>query len=442
MAKLEFGSKPKGAGVAKPRYVAVERNQAAFRPVVLDSLLPEDHRARHLWAFVEQVDLSSVSQTKSVEGHGGRPPFDPRVLLALWIYATSQGVGSARRLSELCTSHLAYMWICGDETINAHTLSDFRRNGAQALETAMKSMLVALVASGNLELHRVSQDGIKVRSHVGASSFRRKETLEKIQTEVDQQIEQLRKEIDENPAATSKREQSSRQRALRRRKRGVEEALKAVKEIQKELDKKAAKAKPGKDGKPAKVREARASTTDADARVMHMADNGFRPAANIQFVTDTDTRLVVGVDVSHAGVDYGQMNPMMDVVERTTGRLPKELLVDGGYTSMEDIEAVSKRGVDVFAPIHNEAKQKEPFAAKRGDSPEVAAWRKRMGEPATADIYKQRAATSETVHADLRAHRGLHQFPVRGLDAMKSVALLMALTYNVLRVIANGWMAT
>lgn len=428
--------------VSTPRLVPVIRNQSAFRAVNLDGLLSEDHRARHLWEFVEHADLSGLAQTKSVEGRGGRPAFDPRVLLALWLYATSQGVGSARRLSELCTSHLAYMWLCGDETINAHTLSDFRRNGAKALETVMKSMLIALVASGNLELHRVSQDGIKVRSHVGASSFRRKETLEKIHAEVDQQIERLRKEIDENPAASSKREQSSRQRALRRRKRGVEEALKAVKEIQKDLDKKAAKAKPGKDGKPVKVREARASTTDADARVMHMADNGFRPAANIQFVTDTETRLVVGVDVSHAGVDYGQMNPMMDVVERTTGRLPKELLADGGYSSKDDIEAVAQRGVDVFAPIPNEAKKKDPFAAKRGDSPEVAAWRKRMGEPATAEIYKLRAATSETVHADMREHRGLHQFPVRGMEAMRSVALLMALTYNVLRVIANGWMAT
>lgn len=425
-----------------PRLVPVIRNQSAFRAVNLDGLLPEDHRARHLWEFVDQADLSEFTATKSVEGRGGRPAFDPRVLLSLWLYATSQGIGSARRLSELCTSDLAYMWLCGDETINAHTLSDFRRRGAAALERLMKSMLTALVASGNLELHRVSQDGVKVRSHVGASSFRRKETLEKIQKEVDQQIEQLNKELDENPSASSKREQASRQRALRSRKRRVEEALEAVKEIQNDLDKKAAKAKPDKNGVMAKSREARASTTDADARVMHMADNGFRPAANIQFATDTKTRLVVGVDVSLAGVDYGQMNPMMDRVKDATGLLPKELLVDGGYTSKEDIEAVARRGVDVFAPIHNEAKQKDPFAAKRGDSPEVAAWRKRMGEPATAEIYKQRAATSETVHADLREHRGLQQFPVRGMEAMRSVALLMALTYNALRVIANGWMTT
>lgn len=436
MAKLVFGSKHQGVSSAKPRHVPVERNQAAFRPVVLDSLLPEDHRARDLWAFVEKVDLSGVPQTKSVEGHGGRPSFDPRVLFALWLYATSQGVGSARRLSELCTSNLAYMWICGDETINAHTLSDFRRRGADALETAMKSMLVALVSSGNLELHRVSQDGVKVRSHVGASSFRRRETLEKIKVEVGQQIERLRQEIDTDPSSMSKREAAARQRALRRRKRGVEGALEALHEIQKDQDKKAAKK-----GKSSKPREARASTTDPQARVMHMADNGFRPAANIQFATDTETRLVVGVDVSHAGVDFGQMDPMMDVVEQMTGRVPKELLVDGGYASKKDIEDVSQRGVKVYAPIPNETNKETPFEPKPGDSPVIAAWRKRMGEPETAEIYKQRAATSETVHADLRQHRGLHQFPVRGLDAMRSVALLMALTYNALRVISNGWLA-
>ena len=438
MLKPEFGSKHRVAAAVKPRYVQVERNQAAFRPVVLDSLLPEDHRARHLWALVEQVDLSGVKPTKSVEGHGGRPSFDPRVLFALWLYATSQGIGSARRLSELCTSDLAYMWICGDETINAHTLSDFRPHGAEALETAMKSMVVALVASGNLQLHRVSQDGVKVRSHVGASSFRRRETLEKIKAEVDQQVERLRQEIDKDPASMSKREAAARQRALRHRKRGVEDALEALHEIQKDLDRRAAKAV--KKGKSAKPREARASTTDAQARVMHMADNGFRPAANIQFATDTQTRLVVGVDVSHAGVDFGQMNPMMDVVEEMTGLTPKELLVDGGYVSKKDIEAVAQRGVAVYAPIPDEANKKAPFEPKPADSQAVSAWRKRMGEPETAEIYKQRASTSETVHADLRRHRGLQQFPVRGLDAMRSVALLMALTYNALTVISNGWM--
>ena len=436
--KLVFGQQYRSESSEKPRLVPVERMQVALRCISLDGLLSADHRARHLWAFVEQVDLSGVPQTKSVEGHGGRPAFDPRVLLALWLYATSQGIGSARRLSDLCTSDLAYMWLCGDQTINAHTLSDFRRKGAEPLEKAMRSMLVAMVASGNLELHRVSQDGIKVRSHVGASSFRRKETLEKIQKEVDQQMDRLRQEIDENPGSLTRREEAARQCALRSRKLRVDEALDALKEIQKDLDRKAAKAK-GKDRKPAKPREARASTTDAQARVMHMADNGFRPAGNIQFVTDTQTRLVVGVDVSHAGVDYGQMNPMLDVVERMTGRLPKELLVDGGYVSKQDIDAVAERGVDVYAPIHNESKKEKPFEPKPKDSPAQAAWRKRMGEPETAQIYKLRAATSETVHADLRKHRGLQQFPVRGLDAMRAVALLMALTYNALIAISHGW---
>ena len=416
-----------------PRLVTAVRNQSEIREICLDGMLPEDHRVRHLWTFVESADLSGfLSRIKSVEGNSGRPATDPRILLTLWLYATSQGIGSARRLSELCQSDIAYLWICGSQTINHHTLSDFRSRGAQALDRLMRTLLTGLVSSHILTLRRVSQDGVKVRTSAGAASFRRKNALKDLEAQIGRQIEDLKKELGGRSQASNKREQAARDRALRERQAKVAKALKDVEALQAAIDE-----SPSVDKRK---REARASTTDPDARVMHMADGGFRPAMNIQLATDTDTRLVVGVEATNSGVDAGMMAPMMELVERNTGELPEELLVDGGYVSHKDIQAVSEMGIAVVAPPKIRLDQKSPLVPRKGDTLEIAAWRLRMARPETSEIYRQRASTSETVHADLRKNRGLLQFPVRGMERIQAVALLMAVTYNALRIISMGWM--
>ena len=420
------------SGIA--RVIAVIRNQSEFREVCLEDLLGSDHRARLLWQFTENVDLSlSLSQIKSRTGDPGRPAHDPRMLLALWLYATSQGIGSARRVAELCQTDIAYRWLSGDLRPNYHALSDFRSGGGKQLDALMRQLLTGLVKCHILTLRRVSQDGVKVRAHAGAASFRREPSLREIQAKVKQQIEDLKSELHSDPGASSRRELAARERSLKERHKKVESALRVVQEVQETIERNLSP--------KGRKREARASTTDPDARVMHMADNGFRPAANIQFATDTDTRLVVGVEVSNRGTDMGSMSGMIQQVEENTGVCPQELLVDGGYVSHSDMQAVSEKGVAILAPLPKAPSGKrDPSRPRKGDTLEIAAWRLRMQDPQVQEVYRQRAATSETVHADLRAHRGLKQFPVRGLESMQAVALLMAVTYNALRIIANGWM--
>ncbi|MGH6958910.1 MAG: transposase, partial [Dongiaceae bacterium] len=185
----------------------------------------------------------------------------------------------------------------------------------------------------------------------------------------------------------------------------------------------------------------RVSTTDPDARVMKMGDGGFRPAFNVQFATTADkARVIVGVAVTNRGSDMGESTPMLEQIEQRTGVRPAELLVDGGYTRHEAIDQAVQKDVTVYAPVPKPRKgdTRDPHAPREDDSEAVAAWRQRMGTEEAKEIYKQRAATAETVNADAKQHRGLDSLAVRGVGKVLGSASLFALTYNILRLITLG----
>lgn len=404
----------------------------------VEELIAPDHRARTLWAAVEQLDLSAFYATiKSNRDKGGRPALDPKVLLVLWLYAISEGVGSARHLARLCERDHPYMWICGGLKPNYHDLSDFRVAHGDKLDGLLTQVLASLMIAGVLKLQRVAQDGTRVRAHAGAASFRRESTLrERCMADAKEQIDRLRRELEEDPAASSTREKAARERAAREREAAVARALKelpkvagAHKRSQAKRERQAQRA-----GKvvPDTKKEPRVSTTDPEARVMKMADGGFRPAYNVQFATDVATRIIVGHDVVNQGSDNGQMRPMLEQIEARTGRRPAEYLVDGGYTRLDAIDAVEVSGTKVYAPAMT-GRGGDPYARKPGDTDRVAAWRARMKTDEAKRIYAERGATAELVNADLRTWRGLRQMPVRGQAKVRANVGLYALAYNLLR---------
>jgi transposase len=429
-----FGAVPEASAPAKsiprelpggaPRLLRPERHQIRFAPIDLESLLLPDHPARAIWAVVEKMDLSKFEATIAArEGHAGRPGIDPRILVALWIYATSEGIGSAREVERLEEVHHAYQWICGGVHVNHHSLSDFRVDHQEALDELFTQILGVLMHQELVELKRVAQDGMKVRASAGAASFRREKSLRRCLEEAQQQVQEVAREA-QGGEEVSARRQGAQERAAKERLERVERALAElpkVREAKKEEDKD----------------KARVSTTDPEARVMKMGDGGFRPAYNAQFATDTKTRVIVGVDVTNAGNDQGQMPPMLQEVEKRTGKRPQEYLVDGGYSKKESIEQMAQKDVTVYAPVQKPRTEGvDPHQPKPGDSPAVAEWRQRMGTAEAKKIYKERAATAETTNADLRCNRALDRFLVRGLPKVRCVVLWAALTYNILKLIA------
>lgn len=409
-----------------PRLVLPNRAQMELRAVDLEGLLPMDHPARAVWEFVESLDLSSVyAQVQAVEGVAGRPAIDPRIFMALWLYATIEGVGSARALERLTHQHDAYRWILGGVSVNYHSLSDFRVRHAEFLDAVLTHSVAVLMDQGLVELKRVSQDGIRVRANAGAASFRRQPSLDRCLAEAEEQVQRLRQELEEHPEATSRRQVAARQRATEDRRRRVQEALKQMPEV---VAKKSA----------AEKEKARVSTTDAEARVMKMGDGGFRPAYNGQFAVDTETQIVVGVEVSNRGSDQGRLVPMIEQLQERYGVIPSESLADGGFAGFDDIEAATELGTMIYAPVAKpKDKTRDPYVPLASDSPVIAQWRQRMGTPEAKEIYKQRAATVECVNA-LARNRGLQRLLVRGQAKARAILLWFAITHNLMRSLSLG----
>lgn len=416
------------------------RDQMQWRDHSLDQLLPPEHPVRVLWSFVCSLDLKPLFDRIEVTPHqAGAPAIDPRTLVTLWLQATLDGVGSARHLEELGRCHLVYRWICGDEAVNYHTLSSFRVETGEALDSLLTQVAGVLCERGLASLSRVAQDGVRVRADAAASSFHREKTLREHLAEAQEQVQVLKRQVDEDGGAVSRRSEAARQRGAADRVERLEQALKELKQLQ---TAKAERAESRSDADRSKdPQQLRSSQTDPEARRMKMADGGFRPAFNVQFATTTQGGVVVGVAVTNEGTDARQLTPMVEQLQRRYQRTPAEVLVDGGFAGLETIEQVERVGVRVFAPVKNEAEQlaagRDPYAKKKGDPPGVVRWRQRMGTAQAKEIYRLRSQTAEWSNA-LARNRGLQQFSVRGLSRTSVVATWFALAHNASRAIASG----
>lgn len=432
-----------------------------LRPSDLESLLPEGHRARIVWGFVEGQDLSALyAGIKSVEGGAGRAAIAPEILYALWLFATLDGIGSARKLARLTQAHDAYRWICGGVQVNYHTLSDFRSQSEEALDGLLSENIASLIDAGVVKLKSVAQDGMRVRASAGAASFRREDKLKGYLDAARARVDALKQETADDPGADSRRSQAARVRAAQERQARIDAALKRLPELA------AIKQRQGK-----AATQARVSTTDADATVMKMGDGGFRPAYNIEFGSDTDSQVIVGVDVVTTGSDMAQMAPMVNQVVKRCGAAPENWLVDGGFVAHDQIDAVAAQtrvigpvprpktprqnkkdtqqdkphepvtegaGADVPEVTGESASASpavDPHQRKAGDSSAVGDWRERMGAEGIKALYKERAAVAECVNAQAR-NRNLVLLPVRGLKKVKAVATLYALAHNLMRMIS------
>ena len=287
----EAGRRAQGS----PRRLEPNRWQVELRASDLESLLPEDHRARLVWGYVVRQDLSKLIEAVKARGsNAGRAVIDPHILFALWLYATLDGVGSGREVTRLSQEHDAYRWICGGVSVNYHAVNDFRSGNAQLMDELLTDNVATLAAAGAISLQRVAQDGMRVRADAGAASFRRQASLQEHLNEAGELVQTLKKQAQADPGQAKRQAQAAKLRAAREREERIQAALEQLPEVA------AAKKRNG-----AKAEEARVSTTDADARVMKMGDGGLRPAFNVQFATTCEEQVIVGMAVVNAGSDHG-----------------------------------------------------------------------------------------------------------------------------------------
>jgi transposase len=404
-----------------PRIEEPQRSQGEVRFEVPDDMIPASHVARTLWNMLGTLDLSAFGAAcESVEGKAGRSLKSPRMLLTLWLYAIVNAVGSAREIARLVKTDLAYRWIVGDVQVSHHKLSDFRVGYGEALDTLMTDVLASLMEKGLLSLALVAQDGTRTRAAATAPSFRTYGSLLECRQQAALHLKAVLASADD-PTYTQA-QHARREAAARDFQERVDAAIATVVDLQEQR-------------KPS-AKPARASTTDAEARVMKMGDGGFRPAFNVQYAVAGSEmggpRTIVGVRVTHVGSDMGSLRPMAEQIKARTGELPKVVLADGGHAKSEDIVAMKRSHIDVLVPPADNAKSIECLRSE-GAAAEVIAWRARMETPEAKQMYRARAGLAELPNAHQKTHHGITQFLVTGIDKVKCVVLMSALASNLMQ---------
>jgi transposase len=474
--------------VGKPRYEVIDRGQLCWRSIDIERLIGAEHPARGVWEFIGRLDLSAYQEeARAVEGKAGRPGWEPRLLVSLWVYGYSKGVGSARAIEELCQWEPAYQWLTGSRVINAHTLSDFRVKHDTALSGLFVQTLGLLSVDGLITLERVMQDGTKIRAKAAADSFRRQERVAQALKEAQAQVGAVEAMSEEEG---SRRMAKARQRGARERQERLEQALKEFDQLEKE----------DKDKEQRRV-----STSDPEARVMKQPGGGYAPSYNVQIDTDANNGVVVAVAVVQAGNDFEQLEPGVNRVQHNLKETPKEVVTDGGYVSKDTIVAMKERAIEYIAPCVDETGKGQSSYDNRGVSAEyhssrfiydaqtnsylcpqgkilsyegkeqrhlqvsyryrakrldcegcpmkrqccpgnrvvgrsvhrseelaqVAEFRHKMQSEEARAIYKTRAQVAETPNLWIKEKFKLRQFSVRGLAKVGMEALWACLTYNI-----------
>ena len=472
----------------KPRLVPVNRKQMRIVPVDVERLIPEDHEARAIWDFVGSLDLASYYQEiGSIEGEAGRPAYDPRVLMSVWIYAYSRGVGSAREIARRTEYDPPFQWRAAMEIINYHTLSDFRIGHKESLDRIFVEVLGILSAEGLITLERTTQDGTKVKACAGTGSFRKEEKI----TAHLKMAEEHTRLLQDSEEEAGLRQEKAHIRMAQERKERLDHALEEFKKVTKAAEK------------------ARVSMTDPDARIMKQSDGGYAPSYNLQISADAACDIIVAQQISQHPEDFKELIPAIRRIEENTGKKPLQMIADGGYTTRENIVAMAEKGLDfigsfegrtpvhpgqfasrgiddAFRPdrfvydheadaytcphgkvLHHRSTQKRAgktrstYSARIRDcrtcsfreqccekrrsivrplnDPAVGAFMEKMKTKEAKDIYKTRAPIAEFPNAWIKQKIGLRQFHVRGLVKVGMEALWACLTYNIQQWIRLLW---
>lgn len=320
----------------------VNRQQMSWRAVDVERLIEPDHRARAIWELVGRLDLRRFHEViKSTEEEGGRPAFDPQLLISLWVYAQSQGIGSAREIERRCEWDPAFQWLAGLEVVNYHTLADFRVQRKEELDELFTQLLGVLSAEGLVSLEQVTLDGTKIRAQASNRSFRREKTLREHLELARQRVKEL--EEAEGSDEVSQRIEKAQARARREKQARLEQALEELEKVREQ--------KKSEEDKS----EVRASSSDPQARRMKQPDGGFALSYNAQISSDSAQGIIVDVEVTQAGNDFKQLLPAVERIEQRLEKKPQQMLVDGGIVSQENVEAIAEQGVDLLGPVPDDA---------------------------------------------------------------------------------------
>src|SRR5487761_322755 len=449
------------AASKQPLIRFVNRQQMSWRAVDVEKLIGEDHAARAIWALVGRLDLGRFYEgIASSAAEGGRPAFDPQLLISLWVYAYSQGIGSAREVARRGEYDPAFQRLTGLDAVNYHTLADFRVEKQKELDVLFTQVLAALSKEGLITLEQVMQDGTKIKALASSGTYHREGTIREHLERARQRVTEMGDPRNEESSPKAKQAQA---RARREQQERLEDALEELQKL-----------RARKTGEKAKS-EARVSTSDPQARVMKQSHGGLALSYNAQISTDAAHGIILDAAVTQEAEDSAQLLPAIDRVEQRLKKKPRQMVADGGYTTRDNIEKTAGREIDflgsmrwdnvpsgattphrlppsafIYQPETNryvaraqdcQACTRKPECCpeneKRGRSvarPEesqmVVAFREKMASEEAQAQYRRRGRVVEFCHAWIKTKLGLRQFHVRGLPKTQTELLWACLTYN------------
>jgi len=418
------------------KYKRPSRNQVEFTTQAIDDLIPENHRARDVWEFVEKMDTDPCfNRIKSLVFGSGRAATSPEVLFALWLYSIIDGNISGRKIVELCQHHDAYKWIAGGLPVNRTMINDFRSKDPLMFDKLLTNCLAVMIKSGLISEDTISQDGTKVKASAGWNTYRREKTVLELQKDAKNHIKSLEEEFKRNPKIYSERKKAAQKRAAKERFDKVNQALEAIEE-QREVKK--IRRKKNKSSAPTdeELKNIRGSVADPDAIRMKMGDGGFRIAHNIQFATGADSRVIYGV-IAGNELDPSTLPDLMLQVHRRANDLKlntfKNWLADSAYSSKENIDFIGNTFPDctLYSPPQV-IKKADPKVVRKNDSEHVIAWRNRLDSEEMKEIYPKRGSTAEFSNAQVKNH-GMTKFLVRDRRKVFGASCLHAISHNLQR---------
>jgi transposase len=417
-------------------------DQLLLLPPSLQDWLPENHLSYFVSDVIDQLDLSEIESYYEKDDRG-QPPYHPRMMTKVLVYAYCVGIFSSRKIQKRLIEDVAFRVLAAGNQPDFRTVSDFRKIHYKALEGLFQQVLRLALKAGAIKLGRVALDGTKVKANASkhkAMSYRRmKDDERSLREEVRKLLAQAKAADDDEDARYGKDKSGDElPEELSRR----ETRLQKIREAKRALEKRAREEAEGdgkskEEAKGARPKDkAQYNFSDPESRIMKGAD-GFVQAYNAQAVVESTTQLIVAQAVTQEANDKQQVVPMVAAIRKQAGQKPEALLADSGYCSEKNLEHLEKKEIEVYVATdrqkHGEQKTGKPGPLPKGAT-RVDRMRRKLRTKTSSAIYAGRKSIVEPVFGQIKQARGFRQFLLRGIEKVRAEWAMVCMTHNLLKI--------
>ena len=436
-------------------------NQQWLLPPSVQDWLPEDDLVYFVLDTIGELDISAIS-AKYEQQERGYPPYHPRMMVALLLYAYCRGIFSSRKIMQACQERLSFRVIVGEDLPNFRTISDFRKLHLKELQALFVQVLQLCQEAGLVKLDHIALDGTKIKANASRHKAMSYDRMLKEEARLTEEIKQLLAKAeaidqledhqygpdrrgDELPEALARRE--SRLKRIQEAKRALEaKAQAAAQAAQKQDDQDDSE----REAKPQRGRKRKAPSdvpadhkqdnfTDPETSIMKANNKGWDQCGNAQAAVDSKNQIIVACDVTDQSNDKQQFKPMLEQSQENVGeeKTIKAASADNGYYSESNVEFAEDKHIDAYIATKRTKHSDPVLKAPRGRPPKDLSIQEKMARKLRTkkgrETYSRRKSIVEPVFGQIKGARGFVQFSLRSLEKMRGEWAIICLTHNLLK---------